>query len=120
MAADNDEILVVEDDEDARTVLVRILELKGFRARGFSNGAEARAYLEKSEAPRLIVLDIRSSVMSGPEFRSALLQDPRLAEIPVVIVTALDPSEVTGLSARRILRKPMKVELLLDVIRQNC
>jgi CheY-like chemotaxis protein len=120
MAADGDIVVVVEDEEEARTSLVQILEFEGFRVLGFSNGAEALEYLERSEQPCLIVMDIRMPVMDGPQLRSALLRDQRLAKIPVVVVTAMEPSAAAGLSALRVFKKPLDVDALLRVVRNNC
>jgi two-component system, chemotaxis family, chemotaxis protein CheY len=120
MTTGNDVILVVEDEDEARSFLIRILEFEGFRAVGLSNGAEALDYLGMSDQPCLIVMDLRMPVIDGPQLRSALLQDRRLAKIPVVVVTALDPSAVAGLSPVRIFRKPFDVDALLAVVRQHC
>jgi CheY-like chemotaxis protein len=120
MPVHNDTILIVEDDPDARANLVEILELEGFKTTAFSNGAEALGYLNRSEQPCLIVLDMRMPVMDGPTFRAALLRDPRLVAIPVVVVTAYDPSAAAGLSALRVFRKPLDVNALLGVVRDNC
>jgi CheY-like chemotaxis protein len=120
MAADEDTILVVEDEDEARTSLMQILEFEGFRVLGFSNGAEALAYLAQSKEPCVIVMDIRMPVMGGSEFRTAMLRDERLAKIPVVVVTALEPTAAAGLSAVRVFRKPVDVDALVEVIRQNC
>jgi CheY-like chemotaxis protein len=120
MSSGEDTVLVVEDEEEARTTLMQILELEGFRTVGFSNGAEALEHLAQSERPCLIIMDIRMPVMDGRQFRSALLGDTRLAEIPVVIVTAMDPAAATGLAALRVFRKPVDLEALVGVIRRNC
>jgi CheY-like chemotaxis protein len=120
MAGCEEIVLVVEDEDEARDSLVQILEFEGFRALEFSNGTEALDHLKNSQEPCLIVLDIRMPIMGGPEFRSALLQDPRLAKIPVVVVTALEPSAAAGLSAVRVFRKPVDVDALVNVVRQNC
>ncbi|HUN56886.1 MAG TPA: response regulator [Candidatus Binataceae bacterium] len=114
------EVLVIEDEDEARTFLVQILEYEGFSVLGFANGAEALNYLAQSEEPCLIVMDLRMPVMDGPRFRTAMLQDQRLAKVPVVVVTAMDPSAAAGLSAQRVLRKPVDVDALLAVIRQYC
>jgi CheY-like chemotaxis protein len=119
MAADA-EVLVVEDEEEARTFLVQILEYEGFKVRGFGNAREALNYLAYADEPCLIVTDLRMPVMDGPRFRAALLRDPRLAKIPVVVVTALDPSAATGLGALRVLRKPVDIEVLVSVIKEHC
>jgi two-component system, chemotaxis family, chemotaxis protein CheY len=120
MAGHEEIVLVVEDDEEARDFLVQIFEFEGFKALGFANGTEALAHLQNPEEPCVIVLDIRMPVMDGPQFRSALLRDPRLAKIPVVVVTALEPSAAAGLSALRVFRKPVDVDALVSVVRQNC
>jgi CheY-like chemotaxis protein len=116
----DDLLMVVEDEEEARTFLIQILEYEGFKVVGFSNGADALDYLVKSAEPCLIVLDIRMPVMDGPQLRAAMLQDPRLARIPVVVVTALDPSAAAGLLPVRVFRKPVNVEALIAVVRQHC
>lgn len=120
MPAEEDTVLVVEDEDEARNTLMQILEIEGYRVLGFSNGAEALSYLSESKEPCLIVMDIRMPVMGGSEFRSAMLRDPRLAKIPVVVVTALEPTAAAGLCALRVFRKPVDVNALVDVVRQNC
>jgi len=120
MAAGEDTVLVVEDEEEARNFLMQILEFEGFKVLGFSNGAEALDYLARPEEPCLIIMDIRMPVMDGTQFRSAMLGDTRLAKIPVIIVTALDPSAAAGLAVLRVFRKPVDVDALLGVVRQNC
>ena len=57
---------------------------------------------------------------SWRQLRSALLGDPRLASIPVVVVTALEPADAAGLSVLKVFRKPLDVEALLTVVRENC
>jgi CheY-like chemotaxis protein len=118
MVPHEDEIMVIEDDQDSRTYLVELLRLEGFKVVAFSNGAEALSYLGQSALPCIIILDIAMPVMDGRQFRSAMLQDPRLAGIPVVVVTAAESR--AGLSALRIFRKPVDVDALLGTIRQNC
>ncbi len=120
MAPDENTVLVVEDEKEARTSLMQILEFEGFRVLGFPNGAEALEYLAQSVQPRLIVMDIRMPVMDGRQLWSALLRDPRLAKIPVVVVTALEPSAAAGLSALRVFKKPLDIDALVSVVRENC
>jgi CheY-like chemotaxis protein len=121
MLDDSDMVLVLEDEEEARAFLVRILEFEGFKALGFPNGAEALVYLKKAQEPCcLIVLDINMPVMNGPQFRSALLGESRLAKIPVVVVTAFDPPFATALSAVRVFRKPVDIDAFIRVVREIC
>jgi CheY-like chemotaxis protein len=121
MFEDGDIVLILEDEEETRTFLVQILEFEGFKALGFPNGAEALDYLKKAQEPCcLIVLDINMPVMNGPQFRSALLGDSRLAKIPVVVVTAFDPPVATVLSAVRVFRKPVDIDAFIRVVREIC
>ncbi len=120
MADGNDVVLVVEDEEEARDFLQEILQLEGFEARGCANGAEALDYLNRSAEPCLIILDLRMPVMDGPQFRAAMLKNPRLTAIPIIVLTAADPAAAAGLAAVRVLRKPINVEALVNVVRQHC
>jgi CheY-like chemotaxis protein len=117
---DGDTVLVIEDEDQARELLVEILNLEGFKAVGFSNGAEALNYLRNSAPPCLIVLDILMPVMNGRQFRAAMLEQPRLAKIPVIVVTALEVAAARDLNAVYVLRKPVDIEVLLNAVRAYC
>jgi two-component system chemotaxis response regulator CheY len=120
MADGREFVVVVDDEAEARDVLQQILELEGFEVEGFANGAEALDYLNHSVQPCVIILDLLMPVMNGPQFREAMLKDPRLAAIPIVVVTALEPTAAAGLSAVRIFRKPIDVQALVGVVRKHC
>jgi CheY-like chemotaxis protein len=118
--ARHDTVIIVEDEEEARTFLAYILELEGFSVAGFANGREALDYLQDSRQPCVIIADILMPVMNGFEFRAALLREPRFAGIPLIVVTALEPSAAAEMSAVRMFRKPIDVEGLLATIREYC
>jgi CheY-like chemotaxis protein len=117
---DTHTILVVEDEDESRQVLMQILELEGFNAVGASNGVEAMDYLHTSDLPCLIILDLLMPVMNGRQFRNALLQVAELAKIPVVVVSALDSSAVSDLGVVRVFRKPLDIDALVRIVRENC
>jgi len=119
--AKEDVVLVVEDEEEARTSLVELIKLEGMKVLGFENGKVALDYLRMSdELPCLIVMDIRMPVMDGRQLRKVLLEDPKLSDIPIIVVTALDPAAARGLSATRVFRKPVDIDALVQVVRENC
>ena len=118
MAENNHIVLIVEDEEEARLSLTRILEYEGFKVFGFGNGAEALAYLQESVPPCLMVLDLRMPIMNGSQLRAAMLRDARLNTIPVMVVTALDQGAAVGLSPVKVFTKPIDVDNLLAAIRQ--
>ncbi len=87
--ADNGYILVVEDDEDTRSMLQRTMEREGWQVKGVENGRIALDHLEK-EPPRLILLDLMMPEMDGFQFVAACQQNPKWHQIPIVVVTAKD------------------------------
>ncbi|MEJ2205275.1 MAG: response regulator [Gemmatimonadota bacterium] len=81
-----DTALVVDDEPATRAVLRHILELSGLRVFEAENVRDglARAH---SEAPDLVLTDIRMPGTSGAEMASRMRQDPELAETTIVAVT---------------------------------
>ena len=115
---ENPSILVVEDDEDAREAMVALLQMKGYRAVPAGNGREALDYLDQEAAPDLIILDLWMPVMDGWHFRSEQIKNPRLAHIPVIVVTAL--SDRADVDANEVIIKPVDVDRLLTKVDQYC
>jgi CheY-like chemotaxis protein len=116
-------VLIVEDDETIRESLVEFLEDSGYDAVGVVHGGEALEKLQGPEPPPcLIVLDLMMPVMDGVSFRRRQLEDPRLAAIPVVVVSAYQEvaRKAHELSAAAHLPKPLKLTELLKVIQQHC
>ena len=111
-------ILVVEDDEDAREAMVALLQMKGYHAVPAGNGREALDYLDQASAPDLIILDLWMPVMDGWQFRSEQVRNPRIAHIPVIVVTAL--SDRADVDANEVIIKPVDVDRLLTTVDQYC
>ncbi|HEY3323029.1 MAG TPA: PAS domain S-box protein [Planctomycetota bacterium] len=82
-------VLVVDDDEDARRLLLAHLSEEGFDTRTAVNGREALQVLESAPVD-LVILDLLMPVMDGESFLAAIRRDPRFAQMPVVIVTNKD------------------------------
>ena len=84
-------ILTVDDDEEIRLTLKDMLELEGFETVWAKNGQVALDYLKATpdqELPDLVLLDYMMPLMNGQDFCQAKSLDPRLASIPVVMMTA--------------------------------
>jgi CheY-like chemotaxis protein len=82
-------VLVVDDDEDARRMLLAYLSEEGFDTRTAVNGREALQVLESGWVD-LIILDLLMPVMDGETFLETIRRDSRFAQVPVVIVTNKD------------------------------
>ena len=105
-----------------RDALLDTLELEGHRAQAVSNGMEALEHLERGEPTCLILLDLMMPVMNGWEFRDAQLRDPRIASIPVVVLTAHGNAAVEAgrLTAAGYLTKPIDPPRLLRTVVRWC
>jgi CheY-like chemotaxis protein len=113
-------VLIVEDDADLREMMAQLLTLEGFAAATVSNGREALAYLRAHAAPDVILLDLMMPVMDGWEFRREQRLDREMAEVPVIVLSALDQTRVAEVAADAFLKKPLDFDRLLELIRRYC
>ena len=113
-------ILVVEDRDDSRTILVSILRrFCGYETIEAANGAEA---IEKavSEKPDLILMDLDLPDISGIDAAKAVKENPNTAHIPIVAQTAWSSRQWKGKVLRTgmvdYLEKPVSMELMKATI----
>jgi CheY-like chemotaxis protein len=118
--SDHCPVLIVEDDADLREMMAQLLSLEGYRAETASNGREALRYLERGDPPDVILLDLMMPIMDGWEFRRRQVQDPQLAHVPVVVLSALDPARAADLGGTAFLKKPLDFDRLLELVRRFC
>jgi CheY-like chemotaxis protein len=104
--------LIVDDDDDVREATQDAMERKGFEVIAVSSGAEALAFLDY-ETPGLVLLDLHMDDMTGWEVLGALKNQPRFAQTQVVVVTG---SMERVSPPTRVLRKPFKIDALLEVL----
>jgi CheY-like chemotaxis protein len=112
-------VLVVEDDDDLRNVVIQTLERKDFVVLGARDGQEALELLEAHPHIGLVLLDLMMPRMSGWEFRRRQLADPRLAGVPVVVMTATASLDEAAIQADDILRKPLSLSSLVSTIERH-
>ena len=113
-------ILVVEDDLDIRENLAEFLLSEGYAVLTAADGQKALDVLRaESVLPQVILLDLRMPRMDGFRFREEQERDPRLAPIPVLVMTAdahLDADKFnTG--AMGYVKKPIDIEALSETLR---
>lgn len=100
MTGEQKTILVVEDEEEAAELFSEMLKVSGFQVTSTTQSQNAIDMI-KEKPPNGIVLDIMLPYVSGLEVLRFVRQDPQLAQIPVVVVSAKGlPSDVkTGIEA---------------------
>ena len=115
-------ILIVDDNGSTRDSLIMLLREEHYDVDGVENGREALQVLREGYDACLIVLDLMMPVMDGWAFRVEQRQDPRIANIPVIILTAsLNPAqEAARLGAVAGLQKPLGVLKLVDMVGEYC
>ena len=91
IGANKSHILVVDDDAMNLFIAKRILSAK-FDVDTVSSGKEAFVFLEKNETD-LILLDIEMPIMSGIKTLEIIRENPELAKIPVMFLTAAADAE---------------------------
>jgi CheY-like chemotaxis protein len=112
-------VLVLEDDNDSAQMMKDIIEDQGYTAICVANGREGLAVLEK-ERPRLMLIDVFMPVMNGVEFLRAVRSNPRLTDIPRVIMTAANDRMIGVKEDVSVLYKPVDFEGLKRILHKYC
>ena len=110
-------MLVVEDDDAVRTMLLTVLEVAGYEVRGVGSGEEALTVLSQWR-PDVIALDILMSNMDGYRFLAERSRQHDLVGIPVIVVTVSTVSlpSARQLGVRAVLQQPHDVDHLRALI----
>jgi CheY-like chemotaxis protein len=110
-------ILVVDDDPEVLTALSETLQAEGYAVRGARDGIEALEVIRECR-PELIITDLLMPTMTGFELLGALHDDPELATIPTLIITAARGPEAqpSTRGAQAIFPKPLDLDRLLRAI----
>jgi two-component system, OmpR family, response regulator CpxR len=113
-------ILVVEDHKNIREGMIQALAHAGFLGIPAANGKEALDYLLSGEPVSVIVLDLQMPVMNGWTFRQQQQNDPRLADIPTVVMSGVDSRPFGSDIPAAILQKPVDFRTLLVLLEVLC
>ena len=112
-------VLVIDDSRTTADTLVRILKALGYAARA-AYGSSAGMSILREEAPDLVFVDINMPGVSGFEILRFMGREPRLARVPVFVVTSDDQPETRResfqLGARGFLVKPVSVDALDEAL----
>jgi two-component system sensor histidine kinase/response regulator len=112
-------VLVIDDADDVRSVIVKTLAHFGFSTREAGSG-EAGVQMAGEESPELIICDVRMPGMDGYQTLAAIRDLPGLANIPFIFLTAaMDKRDVRrGMvsGADDYLTKPFTPEELIEAV----
>ena len=82
-------ILIVEDHEESRYVLTRLLAANGYDTIAVSDGVQALLFLE-THKPELVILDCHMPCLDGVSVLRAVRSNPRLSDLPMLMFSS-DP-----------------------------
>jgi DNA-binding NtrC family response regulator len=115
-------VLVVDDNEDARETLVRLLQLHAFEAVPARSAEDGLRQLHDGFRPCTVILDLCMPGIDGWAFFDRMREDPDLAAIPVIVVSGhLD--EMTRAEDRKACRfflKPANPDDLIATVDEHC
>jgi DNA-binding response OmpR family regulator len=115
-------ILVVEDEETTKSLILYKLSNSGYRVAAVSNGIQALEFLQK-KLPDLIILDLMMPLMSGKELLISIRENEKSKSIPVIILSAktLEKDVLEGLSlgADDFMKKPFSPSELIARVRMQ-
>ncbi|MBK8073035.1 MAG: protein kinase [Ramlibacter sp.] len=113
-------VLVVEDDDDIRANITRLLKLEGYTIVSAANGHEALQRMRQVQCD-VVISDVNMPGMGGLELLDAIRADKARATTPVMLLTALDDraSMRRGMAsgADDYLAKPFTRDELLEALR---
>ena len=113
-------VLLVEDEASIRVSVSALLAEEGFDVKTADGGRSALRYLQQTMAglPDVVILDLRMPDMDGWQFRLEQKQDGRLAEIPVLAVSADQTPQARAVDATAFLPKPFSLDDLVWSLRR--
>jgi CheY-like chemotaxis protein len=113
-------ILVVDDDVNLCTGLSSYLEQHGYTVYSAADALQALDVLERQQIG-LVITDYMMPHVDGIRFTEMLKADPRLQNIPVLLITASPEPEVMDKGMRKgvalTLQKPVDMGQLLNLVR---
>ena len=114
--------LVVDDSITVRRVTERFLQRSGLRVETAKDGLDAISVMQEHK-PDIILLDIEMPRMDGYEFASHVRNDPRVADVPIIMITSRvgdkHRARAIELGVNDYLGKPYQDQQLLDAIRRQ-
>lgn len=115
-SAPDDFLLIVEDDDEIRSLLSELLRDRGYAVREASHGADALDVMRDAR-PCAVLLDLMMPNVSGWQVLDAMAADPGLASVPVCVISANPhglPMHVT------VLRKPVRFADVRRFVESRC
>jgi CheY-like chemotaxis protein len=116
MSQSKTRVLIVDDDGDLRRSLGEALQEAGYEVGSAANGQDALVAMRSPPLPDVVLLDLLMPVMNGWQFTQAKRDNPAIAAIPVIAMSAAvsrDPGSPYFIEVQDFIAKPLDLEELL-------
>ncbi len=113
--ASKGKILVLDDEKHIVTYLETLLEDNGYETIAAYDGQEALDIVHK-ERPALVILDLMMPKKTGTDFYRRLSRDKTVADIPVIVVSALPGRELAVRNPAAVFGKPIDPDEFLAAV----
>ncbi len=112
-------VLLVEDFEDSRTGLSKLLEIEGYEVIEATDGAQAIEFAISSK-PDIILMDLSLPIIDGLTATKKIKEDVSMRNIPIIALSAHDMDDVqrmvTSVGCVDSMAKPVDFPALLDLL----
>ena len=113
-------VLIMEDDSSIASILGRLMKHAGHEVALFPDGLAGWIFLAESPAaPDIVLLDLFMPKMNGKTVLAAMRANPRLAQVPVILITGAMPTHddfPPAVSFQAFIAKPFAITVVLDTI----
>src|SRR6266446_6105377 len=113
-------ILIVDDYEENRQMMRKLLEMIGYSVLEADNGLEA-VRLTQQKTPSVVIMDLGLPLLSGLDAARMIHETPETSEIPIIVLSAYDAADARddaiASGCRGYLTKPVDYAKLEKIIR---
>ena len=115
-------VLIVDDVDATRSGLAQLLQLLGYETREARDGEEGLQRLREDPQICVVVLDLLMPGSNGYWFREQQLQDPSIANVPIIVFTGAETNDAVtqALKVTEVLRKPVSADKLCEAVSRYC
>ncbi|MBU0983851.1 MAG: response regulator [candidate division Zixibacteria bacterium] len=110
-------IMIVDDEEDIRTLLETFLQKNGFETVSATNGNDA-IELWKKEKPDLVTLDLQMPKNTGTDFYRKIRREDDSDQVPVIVISGLPGRHLAIPKPFAVFDKPIDRDGLLEKINE--
>lgn len=109
-------IIIIDDELDMAQTMAVLLQGEGYKTLGIADGYYGIDRM-KLEVPDLVILDVMMPIIKGLDIIRIMKDDPKLSQVPILLISASKEPVKQGSGWDGFLRKPFDIYELVDVVK---